>query len=114
MESLLRTDARLKTLTPKDLEKVKGIDATSLRVPQSEIDAEGIILHDNVMVTTSPLQTRSIVAMAREKFGHDFDSFMYELAPRLRKFEMRWQRQFKQFPAKYIKEDGCRNFHSQG
>jgi hypothetical protein len=76
---LIANGRELKTLTPKDLEKVKGIDATSLRVPQSEIDAEGIILHDNVMVTTSPLQTRSIVAMAREKFGHDFDSFMYEL-----------------------------------
>lgn len=65
-------------LTPEVLEKFK-INPASLRVDQSEIDPRRVILHDNVEISTSALETRSVVEYGREKFGKRFDEYVFAM-----------------------------------
>lgn len=64
-------------LTPEMLEKYKGVDTTTLRVEQSEIDPQRVILHDNVDVEVSSVQTLSITEYGRERFGERFDEYVF-------------------------------------
>lgn len=71
----LRVNGRMvPDLTPEVLEKFR-INPASLRVDQSEIDADRVILHDNVEIVVSESETRSVVEYGREKFGKRFDEY---------------------------------------
>lgn len=70
---------KIPELTPKDLERLKGVDVSSLVVPQDQIDSQGIMLHDNVDVKISELEQRSLVDLARERFGQKFDEFVFSM-----------------------------------
>lgn len=63
-------------LTKEEIEKFK-INSDSLTVPQESIDATQVMVHDNVDVKISDLETKSIVQLGREKFGKRFDEFNY-------------------------------------
>lgn len=66
-------------LTTKDLEALKDVDTESLIVDQSEIDPDTVILHDNVDVLVSDLERRSLIELARERYGEDFDNFVHDM-----------------------------------
>lgn len=63
-------------LRPEDLESF-AFDLEELTVPQNSINASVPILHDNVDVIVSDVQTVSITDLMREKFGQRFDDFVY-------------------------------------
>lgn len=65
-------------LTPEILEAAR-IDPAAYKVDQSEIDPSQPILHDNVDVKISDVETRSLVSLGREKFGKRFDTAMHDL-----------------------------------
>lgn len=81
---LIVNGRKVPELTPTDLEKLRGVDVSSLTIPQSQIDPELIILHDNVDVQVSNLEKRSLVRLAREKFGTRFDEFMHDIGDAFR------------------------------
>jgi hypothetical protein len=66
-------------LTPEMLEKYKGVDVNSLRVDQSEIDPNRVILHDNVDVEVSSIETRPITEYGRDRYGERFDQFVFKI-----------------------------------
>lgn len=76
-------------LSTDDLQNVQ-VDISRLRIPQSEIDSNGIILHDNTLVhpTGAPIDVMngevasgvpsvSLSQLAVDKFGGRFYEFMY-------------------------------------
>lgn len=70
---------RIPELTPADLDALKTVDVNSLIVPQEEINPNVVILHDNIDVLISDLETRSLVDLAREIYGEDFDTFVHDM-----------------------------------
>lgn len=76
---LIVNGRRIPELTPADLDALKTVDVNSLIVPQEEINPNVVILHDNIDVLISDLETRSLVDLAREIYGEDFDTFVHEM-----------------------------------
>jgi hypothetical protein len=65
-------------LTPEEVEKFR-VNPASLRVDQSEIDPNRVILHDNVVIKVSEMETRNVADYGREKFGRRFDEFTFAI-----------------------------------
>jgi len=65
-------------LTPEELKAFK-IDYDEMIIPQKEIDPGTPILHDNILVKISELEEKSIVELARERFGRRFDEFIHDM-----------------------------------
>lgn len=70
-------------LTPKIIEEFR-INPDELRVEQSEIDPRRIILHDNLDVEVSAVETRSVTEYGRERFGKRFDEFVFAIGNRFK------------------------------
>lgn len=66
------------SIKPEDMKAFKP-DSDSLKVDQSEIDPNSVMVHDNVMVQISELEKKSIVQLGEEKFGKRFDEFLHSL-----------------------------------
>lgn len=59
--------AQVKALAP---------DFSSLVVPQDEIDSTQVLLHDNLLVRLSEVETKGLIELAAEKFGERFFNFI--------------------------------------
>lgn len=70
-------------LTPQMIEEFR-INPAELRVDQSEIDARRVILHDNIDIEVSAVETRSVTEYGRERFGKRFDEFVFAIGNRFK------------------------------
>lgn len=77
-DKLLVDGKELPYLSMKDLEDFH-IDPSELRVPDSMLDFDQVMIHDGTDVLVSPLERRSIIEMGREKFGTQFDEYMLDI-----------------------------------
>lgn len=77
---LIVNGRKIPELTPQDLEDAK-INLDELKMPQSEIDPNTVMLHDNVEVAEGGAKEKyvSLVDLARQKFGPAFDSYVFEI-----------------------------------
>lgn len=71
-------------LTPVEIEKFR-INNDDFRVDQSEIDPKRIILHDNVDIEVSSVETRAITDYGRERFGRRFDEYAFAIGDAFRR-----------------------------
>jgi hypothetical protein len=79
---LIVNGKKLPVLTPDDL-KNASIDVNSLRIPQKDIDAKKVMVHDNLEVANSDDTFTPITELARDKFGERFDEFMFSIGDTL-------------------------------
>ena len=64
-------------VTPDDL-KNATIDTDELKIPQNEVKADQVMVHDNLEVNENGVFT-PIAELARDKFGQRFDDFMFQI-----------------------------------
>lgn len=74
----------LPVLTPENLQKQK-LNAENLRADPKTIDLDAVMLHDNVMVEVSPVESRPIVELLREKFGTRANKYLFDLGSTFQK-----------------------------
>lgn len=89
-------------LDPKKLAEFE-INYDDLKIDQSEIDPKRVILHDNVEIVVSSVETRSVTEYGRERFGKRFDEYMFALGNAFK--ELR-DNVVRYMPGPQIKDDG--------
>lgn len=67
-------------LTPELIASYKGVDTSTLRVDQSEIDPKRGIVHDNVNVKVSSTETLPITEYITSRFGEHGVEFLHQIS----------------------------------
>jgi hypothetical protein len=65
-------------LTPEDLKKA-SVDVSELKIPQSKVKPNKVMIHDNLEVKVGSDKFTPITVLATDQFGDRFNQFMFDI-----------------------------------